>query len=433
MRVLLLFAPAYLNQLYGEPPLGVSYLAQILKNSGDIVKCINLNNYFSLADTSNDILHQTRAMIEEFNPEILGINSWTYALPFSLELITTLRVHKKKYPIILSGNNAYFMPDETTKLVGNQAIVCTKKGYDEIANTYFGKNIALLKPTDLPLLDFSYFDDRRGRFYLLNKFGCAKRCSFCSEGMYWRTEHAFDVFHTLKQIQLLQSLYHIRDINFWDDHITMDWKYGKKFCEEILAQKITISWLTYSRIDQITEEKIILMKKAGCSHIFIGVESLNPKTLLYFNKTIEPDQYINQTQKVVRLLEKYKIQGIFSFILGSPVETSAEMLQEYQKIISLQCNNPGIRIELSQLTPEIDSLLWKMYQLGKTNLWKIQHQNLLDRFAGTQLFSEKYDEPWLVPQKYLFASQVMNQKEFELTLSQIWELNEHENHEIISI
>ena len=343
-------------------------------------------------------------------------------MPFTIELVSAIKQQMPDQKIIISGNNSVFLTKDTKRLFGDKATVCAEKEFDKVIQKCFGKVFKLKEIDDLALLDFSYFDDLRGRFYLLMKFGCNFRCKFCSECMFWPEKRQFSVNHMIRQVRLLKEKYDIKEINFWDDTITADWAFGREFCEKMISERLNLEWLMYSRIDTINEDKLRLMHKAGLRYIFFGVESLDEKSLKFYNKTNNLNRYLGSVKSTLILCEKYDIRPIVSFILGCPVQTKQDIEKEFKEMINLKKKFKDLSLELSQLTPEINSILWQEYEKGKIKLWKIQYPALQGKFAGKQLFSWKYENmPSLVPQNFIYENMTMTQREFEEILCKIWD------------
>jgi len=71
----------------------------------------------------------------------------------------------------------------------------------------------------------------------------------------------------------------IKDFRFYDDAITFPRWDLKRFCEAIIDRKLKLSWNCWSRVNDVDEEKLRLMKAAGCYHIKFGVEFGTEKAL----------------------------------------------------------------------------------------------------------------------------------------------------------
>lgn len=433
MNITLFFSPCHVDRTLQLVPLSIAYLAQSIDND-----CISIDgNLTSYVLSDKDILKKSVIEIEKTSPDILAISSWTYGMPFTIELIKKIKERNPYIKIILGGQNATAFPEETLEM-SNADIIVRREGietFKELINSIrhnkdikrikgisFKKNNKIVHTPDrelidlnkLPLLDFSSFKKLNKEFYLITSFGCLYNCSFCNNQVFWPQFRSFSPEHIVEQIKLLQNLYDIKSIDFWDSNFTLNHKWTKKLCN--LIKDTNISWFCYGRIDCFNRTLAKKMKFAGCEQIFFGIESLREKTLNFFNKTPNPKKYLSSIPKSLKLTNKYSIKTILSFIIGSPIEKKNELLENIEHIKNLK-NTYNAGIELSQLAPEINSPLWQ--KIGKElQLFKLNK----GVYAGRQLFDDKYTHPMLTPHKYIFRNQYIPDKEFEETLIKCYDL-----------
>ena len=183
--------------------------------------------------------------------------------------------YKKRNPevkIILGGNNATFVPDETLSLIkeidflvrgeGQNTILeladalFKNKKVNDIKGISFRKDNRIINNPDrelikdinkLPLLDFSSFQDfKSDNFALMASIGCPYNCSFCSCPGFWKKYRFYSVDYMIKQIKLLQRLFGDVKIDFWDSNITMNKPWGKSFCNRLIKDKMNMEFLRYS-------------------------------------------------------------------------------------------------------------------------------------------------------------------------------------------
>jgi radical SAM superfamily enzyme YgiQ (UPF0313 family) len=93
-----------------------------------------------------------------------------------------------------------------------------------------------------------------------------------------------------------------------------------RFCNLLLDKGIRISWNCYSRVDQVTEEKLCLMQQAGCYHIKYGVEFGTDKALRLSRKNTT----LEQARRAIRITKRRGIECKASFIFGIPGETEED-------------------------------------------------------------------------------------------------------------
>ncbi|MCK5323737.1 MAG: radical SAM protein, partial [Desulfobulbaceae bacterium] len=116
---------------------------------------------------------------------------------------------------------------------------------------------------------------------------------------------------------------------FSDDTFTFKKQRVIEICRQIIERGLNITWFAISRVNFITEEVVIWMRKAGCIQISFGVESGSPKIRDALNKKISNDQIRN----AFRITIQHGILARAYIIFGCPGETR-ETIQESIDLIN---------------------------------------------------------------------------------------------------
>ena len=109
----------------------------------------------------------------------------------------------------------------------------------------------------------------------------------------------------------------------------------KDICQEIINKKLNIAWVSFSRVDTISEDLVKIMKEAGCRKISFGLESGSQDILdkMHKNTTIE------MGRKAVNAVRKYGLQVHASFMLGNVGETVETIKQTINFAKNLDLDN----------------------------------------------------------------------------------------------
>ncbi|HNT34578.1 MAG TPA: radical SAM protein, partial [bacterium] len=156
--------------------------------------------------------------------------------------------------------------------------------------------------------------------------GCPYQCHFCSKGVWGTTIRFRSVESVIEEIQVCMKDYGIRDFRFYDDALTLPKWELSRFCETLIRLNLGITWNCYSRVNHINEEKLRLMKRAGCYHVKYGLEFGTEKALKLANKAAT----LEQARTAVALTKKVGLECKGNFMLGIPGET----LEDCQTTIS---------------------------------------------------------------------------------------------------
>ncbi len=176
---------------------------------------------------------------------------------------------------------------------------------------------------------------------MITSRGCPGRCRFCFSAMFGSQIRFLSPAGIIAHIEHLQENYGIREVSFYDDTFTASQKNVAELCQLILAKKNRISWSCFARVDTVTPELLLLMKRAGCHQIMYGFETADESILKNINKRITLDQL----QYAIACTKAAKIDIRGAFMLGNPGETAASM----GKTINY-AKNAGIQFAIFNIT-----------------------------------------------------------------------------------
>jgi radical SAM superfamily enzyme YgiQ (UPF0313 family) len=127
-------------------------------------------------------------------------------------------------------------------------------------------------------------------------------------------------------------------------------------CELIIKRfENGISFDCQARADNVDDEVLAIMKRAGCRLLHVGIESASDRLLSLVRKGETLQQIIDG----VRLIQKHGIQVSGTFILGFPTETSEERKAAYELAKELDL----AYVRFNNATPYPGT---KLYEMAKT-------------------------------------------------------------------
>ncbi len=354
------------------PPLGIAYIAAVLRDNGHDVSIVDYN----VTDEKTDFGKY----------DIVGISTDTSRYKSSLRLAKDAK--DAGCTVIMGGPHVSYRDEEVLRTglcdfvvreEGEQtmlelaAAISTKETADIKGISYltdgllqrnpergFMSNIDELLPAR-DLLDMNAYRhlEMSGRKMtsILTSRGCPFGCSFCcSTEFSGRTWRARSPIRVVDEIAEIVTHYGFDGIAFLDDNFTLDPGRVVTICEEILRRNLDIYWWCFSRADTLlkNEEMVAMMAKAGCKYIFIGFEARHQKTLDSYNKKTNDAM----PKGVTKLLKKHGISVHGSFIIGHPHETR-DMIRDtigYAKEINPQA------VQFTILTPYPGTRLYEDVQ-----------------------------------------------------------------------
>jgi len=376
MKILLVNPPAgsiYYMLRLKTPPLGLAYVAAVLKQANHQVKIIDLN--------VESVDYQT---LPYSDFDLIGISVDTTRYPVALKIAEAVK--RQKRMVVAGGQHVTFFDSEAL-FSGRFDFVVRGEGeytmldlvqhieegnsFQEVKGISFLSDGELIRTPSRPLiqdLDSLPFPARdllplqnytvtlKGRFMTaaLTSRGCPFNCDFCSASQFfgrkWRTR---SIENVMEELELLYENYGYRAVAFFDDHFTLNPNRMVEFCESILKNNWDLYWWAFSRVDSVVknEELVELMAKAGLKQVFIGFESGNQEVLDNYGKDLSVDNAF----KAVEILKKYKISIWASFIIGALNETK-KMIKQTIKFANRL--NPEY-IQFGILTPYPGTVLYE--------------------------------------------------------------------------
>lgn len=158
---------------------------------------------------------------------------------------------------------------------------------------------------------------------VLGARGCPYSCEFChlflGRGLNMRPIDAI-----LEEIEVLYQNHNVRGFWFMDYTFSANKKWMKELCEGIrLLGHKDLSFSCQTRADRIDDEIAQYLASAGCSDVWLGIESFGNNTLRSVNKNIP----IEDTYQAIGLIRKYGMQPVSYIMLGLPGEDADTLKQ----------------------------------------------------------------------------------------------------------
>ncbi len=184
-----------------------------------------------------------------------------------------------------------------------------------------------------------------------SSMGCPFKCSFCAVvpiyNARWIGKSAENIY---KDIKYLKEKYGGDAIEFHDNNFFVSEKRVKEFSSLMLKENMV--WWGEGRIDTIdkySDETLELMRASGCKMIFFGAETGNDEILKKMDKG--GTQSSAQIRRFAARLAKFDIIPEYSFVLGTPGETSELVMQQIDSDIAF------IR-EIKTINPKTEIIIY---------------------------------------------------------------------------
>jgi magnesium-protoporphyrin IX monomethyl ester (oxidative) cyclase len=160
---------------------------------------------------------------------------------------------------------------------------------------------------------------------MITSRGCPYNCVFCTihtvMGKKWRARSPENV---VDEIEQLVCTYHIKQIDFSDENMTLDKKRMEAICDLVVKKGLDIEWYAPNgvRADTLDENLLIKMKESGCKKIRVAPESGVQRVV---DQIIKKNLNLKEVEKAVVLCKKVGIKVGCFFVIGLIGETKEDI------------------------------------------------------------------------------------------------------------
>ncbi len=168
--------------------------------------------------------------------------------------------------------------------------------------------------------------------------GCFGCCAFCNNRSQRRwvgatAEALFD------EVRRLHNRLGVKAFSFIDDNFFMDFPRAGTFFELVLKHKLPLRFdiqgVRADVVDALTRDELILMERAGCVKLSIGVETGSKRLLEKMGKNLD----LSSVLHLNRRLKEWTICPQYHFILGLPGETRKDLKKTVSLVDRLLMDN----------------------------------------------------------------------------------------------
>ena len=347
-------------------PLGAYIVADRLLRLGHQVEFLDL----AFCDSSEKAL---REAILKKEPELIAIsirnielNSFpqaTYILPLIKVLVDSCR-NLTKAKILLGGTGFSIMPKTIFSYLGADygLVGEAEKNIDLFIEGYKNKNLSncsgllykdkngkvvfnerkISDAIDASLTKrFNY--DNYPSINIQTKRGCVFKCNYCVypglEGSKVRLKEPLKV---VDEIEFFAS--RRKPFYFVDSVFNFPVEHAIQICKEIIQRKINIKWSSQIQPRYMDSELAILMAKAGCQSVSIGIDTLSESVLESIGKSFS----LEEVGKCNQLLKKNNIEANYYLLFGHLGEDAKAVKETFQNIKLLNLDKglilTGVRV-----------------------------------------------------------------------------------------
>ncbi len=315
---------------FGSEIVSIEAISAVLRKHGHDCKLafdrgmFNDKQYFEIPLLAR-LFDDSRRVVDDiaaYSPDLLAFSVCADTYQWSLAIASRVKA-VRPIPVIFGGAHPTSVPD---LCIAEPCvdIVCVGEGeYPmldllqsmrrgsmdySIPNLWFKKDGGLIRNAprpliddldSLPVIDKEIFEDfiPLSKYYLtVTNKGCISRCSYCSQNFYfrWEQERSLGTFYrersvasVLGELAEMKRRYRMRRIDIKNNVLSASRAWTLEFARRY-KEEICLPFRIMGHPKTIDAEIAVALKDAGCWHVQLGVESLNPtvrRDVLYRNES----------------------------------------------------------------------------------------------------------------------------------------------------
>ena len=335
-------------------PIWHAYATGVLEKEGHDVK---------LVDAPADGLSREACfkIATAFQPEMVVVYTSTPSIYNDIEIAGSIKDLLTKSFIVLTGPHVSALPIESLKideridaiarreydmtLVELSSFLTSRNRLKTVNGITFRRNEEIVSTPDrefienldslpfvsavykkhLTIENYFYAHCRYPTVSIFTSRGCYGKCNYCvyPEQMFGRRQRQRSPENIVEEFKYIEKqLPQVKEVLIDDDTFSFKQEHTKRFCELMIEKQIKLPWTVECRAN-LKYETMVMMKKAGCRLIVIGLESADNTILKNVNKGIT----IDRMRKFVEDAKRANIMIHSCFMAGNQGETKETLMK----------------------------------------------------------------------------------------------------------
>ena len=354
-------APAILRALISDvahtATFDLNLLLQTSLSPASVKRLYEWCNYYSDVPLSPDeevsqaIIDIVTTISDDFSTICLSCFSFS-SVEITIKICTLLRGKGKR---IIVGGYGITTPFNTTHLSFGEFLIKSKlatcvvygDAEDIFRDVILNKREGIIRVDnasakftsiipDYSDYDLSKYNSNSLPIKITGSKGCVRNCSFCDVNSIWPKYIYKTALQLFNEIQLMHSTHGFNEFVFTDNLINGSPSELRKLNQLLIDSRLSIKYKGQYVVrskKSMPELDYSLMKSAGCTDVYIGIDSGSSEVRALMNKSSTDDDLY---YTVEQLLDK-NISQHWNIIIGFPNETdedffqSIRLLQKYEK------------------------------------------------------------------------------------------------------
>lgn len=193
--------------------------------------------------------------------------------------------------------------------------------------------------------------------------GCPFRCNWCAKPIFGDSFYSQPAETVAQEMQILKDHYGAQHLWFADDIFALNRRWIQQLAAEVEKRNCALPFKVQARADLMTPETVAALKRAGCSEIWMGVESGSQKILDAMDKGL----LVEQVHSARENLRQHGIRAGFFLQFGYPGESWEDIKETVALVRETRPNDIGVSFSYPLPNTKFYELVRQ--QLGKKQNW----------------------------------------------------------------
>jgi radical SAM superfamily enzyme YgiQ (UPF0313 family) len=205
--------------------------------------------------------------------------------------------------------------------------------------------------------------------------GCPYKCNWCAKPIYGNSFNVRSPESVAMEMLELRDRHGADHLWFADDLFGIQRHWVQELADRVDALRAAVPFKMQSRVDLMDEENVRALKRAGCSEVWMGVESGSQKIL----DAMEKGTRTGQAERATERLQSHGIRPCFFLQFGYPGETWEDIQKTIQLVRDARPYDIGVSV--SYPLPGTTFHARVQSQLGVKENW-VDSEDLSMMFKG---------------------------------------------------
>lgn len=293
-------------------------------------------------DENHYIWKHLKKTLEEINPDIVGVASWTSKLQSTFKSLEIVKRFNPKIKTCVGGYHASAKPEDfksnpliDTIFTGPAEHTLIEWIVNDCKDKFVTANPKSIDVKRLPMpsresLLYPEHYTTTDMGMIMTSWGCPLDCTFCSNSLLTDRRYQMRTVTQVKnELEHITDKYSIKSLFVADANFLVNLKHTIGMAE--LFKSFNMTWGCEGKINVITDDFLKKIIDCGCNNLSFGIETGTNRSM----KILKKELTVEKVKRAGDILNKHDMKWKCFFIVGFPHETLEDMEETRKLALSI--------------------------------------------------------------------------------------------------